>query len=130
VSHPQILLSAALRQPSWTTQDARLLDQFVARELFASQVDLGSVAARIAASRSSGTPSGTHTMLPRPGPRHRQRPPCNSRQKSASLTSVEERHSRYQLQDGVACWTEPRGDALKGIDQGCPANSESTNVPK
>lgn len=48
VSHRQILLSAAVWQPSGTPQDARLLDHFVVGELFASQVELGPVGQKIA----------------------------------------------------------------------------------
>jgi len=46
-SHRQILLSAAVWQPSGTPQDARLLDHFVVGELVASQVELGPVGQQI-----------------------------------------------------------------------------------
>lgn len=40
VSHRQILLSAAVWQPSGSPQNARLLDHFGIFELFASQIEL------------------------------------------------------------------------------------------
>jgi hypothetical protein len=46
-SHRQVLLGAALGQSGGTPDGPRLLDQLVARELLAGQVDLGSVGQQI-----------------------------------------------------------------------------------